>query len=217
MSEPSRPMLAIVGAGTYGSVIKELAEACGYRVAGFLDDRADAWGCDLDGLAVSGPIFEAMDGLPLGCQVAVAVGNNAVRLRILRETRNRGRGVPALISPHAIVSPSAEINEAVYLHPNSHVWTQAQLGVGVILSPHATVAHHTVLRDGCFVSTGANVGASIDVGECAMFGIGSTTSTGVRRIGAHSLVGAGAVIVRDTQDYGVYVGIPGRMIRVRSE
>lgn len=218
MSSPTdknRREMVIIGAGTYGSVIRELAESCGYGVVGFLDDDAAKWGTDLDGLPVSGPISSALDDAAADLAVAVAIGNNTARLAWLLAAQLRGREIPCLLSPWAIVSPSAQIGDAVYLHPGSHVWTQARIGLGSILSPHATVAHHTVLGQACFVSTGANVGASINVGEGALFGIGSTTSTGVRLVGAHTLVGAGAVIIRDTTDFGVYVGSPGRLIKVQ--
>ena len=106
------------------------------------------------------------------------------------------------------------MGDAVYVHPGAHVWTQAKLGFGSIVSPAATVAHHTELGEGCFVSSGARVAASIAVGRAAFFGIGSVTSTGISSVGEHTLVGAGAVVIRDTEPYGVYVGSPARLLRV---
>ena len=205
--------ITIIGAGTYGAVIAELAAECGYEIRSFLDDNEEAWGRTYLGAEISGPVDAALRSLPQGTAVAVALGDNCLRLRYLRQARELGHVTPTLISPGATVSPSATIEDGVFLHHGSHVWTQARLGLGTILSPHATVAHHTTLGDGCFVSTAANVGASITVGATAMFGINSTTSTGVARIGEGTLVGAGAVIIRDTEPFGVYVGSPGKLIK----
>ncbi|MGO1383681.1 MAG: hypothetical protein ACTHU1_02665 [Arachnia sp.] len=206
--------IVILGAGTYGPVIGELAESCGYQVVRYLDDDPSRFGAVLEGVPVNGPIASGVEALPPGSAVAVAIGNNDARLRWLREGQDRGLEVPSLVSPSAVVSPTAVLAEGVYLHPGCHVWTHAKLGAGTILSPHATVAHHTKLGDSCFVSTGANVGASITVGGQSMFGIGSTISTGVKNVAHHTFVGAGATIIRDTEPFGVYVGSPGRLIKV---
>lgn len=206
--------IAIVGAGSYASTIAELAESCGYRVVRFLDDDAVKHRSILDDKPVSYPIDQSLAELSRECAIAVAIGDNDARLRWITRSKELGHPIPALISPYAVVSPRATIHEGVYLHPGCHVWTHAQLAEGTILSPHATVAHHTRLGPACFVSTGANVGASIAVGESCMFGIGSTVSTGVASVGAHTLVGAGTVVIRDTVPYGIYAGTPARLLRV---
>ncbi|GAA4907404.1 hypothetical protein GCM10025789_28630 [Tessaracoccus lubricantis] len=208
--------LTIIGAGSYASTIVELAESCGYSVDALLDDDPVKVGSDIDGIRVDGPIAAALERLPDGASVAVAIGHNDTRLKWLMECRHRGLTTPHLISPHAVVSPRADIGDAVYLHPGCHVWSHASLALGTILSPHATVAHHTSLAASCFVSSGANVGASITVGEASMFGMASAVSTGVRHVSPHTLVGAGAVVIRDTEPYGVYVGNPARLLRVQT-
>lgn len=205
--------LVIIGSGTYGNVIAELAASCGYRVTAYLDDDLAKNGAHLDGIPVSGPIVKGLEGLSRKTAIAAAIGDNTARIRWLHKVRNEGFQTPSLVSPQSIVSPTAKIEEAVYLHPACNVWTQARIGLGSILSPNATVAHHTVLGEGCFVSSGANVGASIFVEYGAFFGMGSITSTGVKLIASRTLVGAGSVIVRDTEERGVYVGSPGRLLR----
>lgn len=204
--------IVIVGAGTYGAVIAELAVQCGYVVRMFLDDNEASW-TSQGTFPISGPVDSELRKLPAGSSIAVALGNNEVRTQLLNRAQTLRLKTPSLVSPTATVSPSATIEEAVFLHHGCHVWTQAHIGFGSILSVGATVAHHTVLGEGCFVSTAANVGASIVVGAHAMFGMNSTTSTGVRSIGARGIVGAGAVIVRDTEPGGIYVGSPGKLIR----
>ena len=137
--------ITIIGAGTYGAVSAELAAECGYEIRSFLDDNEEAWGRTYLGAEISGPVDAALRSLPQGTAVAVALGDNCLRLRYLRQARELGHDTPTPISPGATVSPSATIEDGVFLHHGSHVWTQARLGLGTILSPHATVAHHTTL------------------------------------------------------------------------
>lgn len=101
--------MAIIGAGSYGSVIAELAESCGYRVALFLDDDPAKYDTALDGLPVSGPIEGGLRSLPPRVAVSVAIGDNDLRLQWLRKAKELGHQVPALISPHAVVSESATV------------------------------------------------------------------------------------------------------------
>ncbi len=208
------PELAIIGAGQYSALVAELAETCGYHVVCYLDDDPGKQGTSVQGVPVRGPIAAGLPAIPRDVAVAVALGDNDARSKWLVAARQLGYRVPALVSPLATVSPSAEIGDGVHLHPGCHVWTQARVGLGSVLSPGTTVAHHTTLGEGCFAASGANIGASINVGRGAFFGIGSVTSTGVANIAEHTLVGAGAVIIRDTEPYGVYVGSPGRLLRV---
>ncbi len=208
--------IAIIGAGSYAATIAELASTCGYVTTQYLDDDCAKNGSRLDGAPIHSPIAAGLADLPSDCSVAVAIGNNDVRLFWLERARALGLDTPSLISPMSLVSPKASIGEAVYLHPGCQVWTHATLGNGTILSPHATVAHHTQLGEGCFVSTGANVGASITVDAGCMFGIGSVVSTGVSHVSSHTLVGAGATVIRNTEPYGVYVGNPARLIRTQT-
>lgn len=205
--------LVIIGAGTYATTIRELAEDLDYDTKFLLDDDRSKFGSTIDGLIVRGPILDMLEELPDRCAVAVAIGNNAVRLKLLAAARAAGHATPSLVSPHAVVSRTAVLGDAVYLHPGSHVWSHVRIGDGVILSPHATVAHHTVLEDGAFASSGARIGASIRVGRESFVGIGAVVSTGVREIAERSFIGAGAVVLKDTDERGVYVGNPARLLR----
>jgi UDP-perosamine 4-acetyltransferase len=179
----------------------------------WLDDDADKIGSRVLDLPVDGPIEAALGRLPETVPVLVSLGDNGLRLRWLRRARLLGHPTPALVSPSAEVSARAAIGEACYVHAFSLVWTGASIGFGTILDPRSTVLHDTALGQGCFVGSGAVIGGAVDVGERAFFGLGSVVSTTVSRIGAGTMVGAGAVVIRDTEPGGVYVGCPARRVR----
>lgn len=204
--------LTVVGAGGNASPIAELAESCGFTVVRYLDDDATKAGTAVEGVPIEGPIESGLAGLPSGSAVAVSFGNNAARARVLTTARDLGLALPALVSPLAVISPTATYEDAVCIHPLSQVWSHSHLGFGTVLHPHSTVAHHVTTGSACFLATGVNLGGTITIGDLAMFGTGSTVSSSVATIGENTFVGAGAVVIRDTEPNGVYVGNPARLL-----
>lgn len=205
----------IIGSGTYGEVMYELAEECGYKVLGFFDDDAEKSGemvmdtpvigrfCDLDDSEVSGKNF------------IVAIGNNPTRHKIMENINKRGGITPTLIHPTAQISKSAKIGKGVYIQMGAVIWTKAELGDYVIISPNTVVAHHSKIGHSSLISTSCAVGASVEVGEYCFFGFGSIVITGIKKVGKNVMLGAGTTVIKDTEDNVLMVGSPARVVRER--
>ena len=70
------PRLYIIGAGGHGRVVSATAEAAGFDVIGFFDDRSDLAGVKIDGYPVIGPLPPA---LPRDGHFVIAIGDCATR------------------------------------------------------------------------------------------------------------------------------------------
>lgn len=75
------------------------------------------------------------------------------------------------------------------------------------------IFHHTVIKDGVFISAGSTVGAYITLEQKVFVGMASNIITGVKIIGKDALIGGGAVIIKDVAENSVMVGNPGRFLR----
>lgn len=203
----------IIGAGTYGEVMYELAVLLGYNVKGFYDDDDKKKNKKIMGVEVVGKFSELNESEIRNKQFIVAIGNNHVRHRLMTEINNHGGYTPTLIHPSAVISPSAEIGKGVYIHANSYIWTKVKVGNYCIISPYVVIAHHTKLGDACLISTLSGIGASIKISDRVFVGMGSTIVTGLSVIGEDSIIGAGAVVLRDVESKSVYVGIPAKKLR----
>ena len=147
------------------------------------------------------------------------------------------------IEPEVVVKhpETMEIGDAVFIGAQSMIQGRfdgtCRIGNHVWIGPHSYFdARNLVLEDyvgwgpGAKVLGSAHTGDPIDlpiimtelkiqpvmVGYGADIGTNATLLPGVR-VGAHSIVGAGAVVTGDVPDYAIVAGVPARIIRYRDE
>ncbi len=206
----------IVGAGTYGEAMYELAEILGYSVKGFYDEDDGKLNASVMGAKVIGKFSNLSNNEINGKNFIVAIGNNESRYNIMTEINQKGGITPTLIHPSAVISPSAKVGKGVYIQANAYIWTEAQIGDFCIISPNTVIAHHTEIGKACLISTLAGVGASIKIKDKVFIGMGATIVTGLVTIGENSIIGAGSVVLKNIEENSVYVGVPARKIRNRN-
>ncbi len=209
----------IAGAGTYGAVYhKYLADQGQYDIVAFLDDDTSKIGQTINRLPVISEIRDFRKLREMGVEaVFCPMGNNRLRLEYLQNCLEEGFQTPGFIHPTVIIPDDTLIGKGVYILPGSIIMPFVDIRDFAMISMGVKVAHHTILREASFLSTGVNMGASIDFGQCAFAGIGSIITTGIKRVGHHATIGAGAVIIRDVEDHAVMVGNPGRVLRKQTD
>lgn len=112
------------------------------------------------------------------------------------------------IQPNATVGARCKISTHAFICEGVTIEDEVFVGHGVVFTndrfPRAVVDGHMQTKaDWDVVPTVVKQGASI--------GSGATVVCGVT-IGAHSIVGAGAVVSRDVPDYGIVRGVPARVV-----
>lgn len=202
----------IVGAGTYGEAMYELAEMLSYEVKGFLDEDDKKQKTTIMGSSVIGKFSSLTEKEMRDKNFIVAIGNNKIRESTMTKINNLGGITPTLIHPNATISPSANIGKGVYIQANAYIWTKASIGDFSIISPNVVICHHAVIGKACLVSNVSAVGASVNLGDRVFIGMGATIMTGVKMICEDTTIGAGAVVIDSIYLGGVYVGVPAKRI-----
>ncbi len=207
----------IIGAGTYGEVYLSYLRESGINVVGFIDDNIATHHTQIHGIPVLGgrEILRSAAKTHNVEAVYCPIGNNRVRVELLTLARELGYQTPNYIHPSAIVSADAKLGQGVYILPGSIVMPYTTIGDYTMVSMGVKIAHHSQLERGVFLSTGCNFGASIIAKEYAYCGISSTIMTGVKQIGCDSLIGAGAVVIRDVPDRAVVAGVPAKILKYK--
>lgn len=203
----------IVGAGTYGEAMCELALTLGYAVKGFYDEDEKKRKKIIMGYPIIGKYSELNEKDICNNNYIVAIGNNEIRYNIMKNIENYGGLLPNLFHPTAVISPTAKIGKGVYIQANAYIWTNVEIGNYCIISPNVVIAHHSNIGNACLISTLSGVGASITVRDKVFIGMGSTIVTGMDYIGENSIIGAGAVVLKNVEENTVYAGVPARRVR----
>ena len=149
--------LLILGAGQYGQVVRETAEAMGiFERICFLDDNNPA---------AIGKLAEYARFRGAYACAFVAMGNPALRKQWLEKLEEAGFELPVLVHPKAYISPSALLGCGTIVEPMAVVNTGAVVEKGSLLCAGCIVNHNAYIAVCCQIDCGAVVAAAANVAE----------------------------------------------------
>lgn len=209
--------LYIVGAGGFGREVAWLVERINeeepeWDLIGFIDDNTTIHGA----MEVDYPIV-GDDGylLALSQEVWVVCAVGAARTR--RKIIEKLKGCPnvnfaTLIDPSVICSRRVTIGQGSIICAGTILTVDISVGSHVIINLDCTIGHDSNIHDFVTIYPSVNVSGNVTVEECAELGTGMQIIQG-KHIGKESIIGAGAVVVRDIPEKCTAVGSPAKPIK----
>lgn len=196
----------ILGGGGHAKVVIEvLRQAALFEPVACVDSQGSG---DILGVPIVGDDARLPELLNSGINHAfVAIGSNRLRAKLMDKLREFGFQIVTVISPHAIVSPSAMIGEGVVIMPGAHVGTEARIESGTILNSNSNVDHDCVIGANCHLAPGSTLAGGVIVGAETFIATGVSVIPYIR-IGSRAVVGAGSVVIRDVPDGVTTFGVP---------
>ena len=140
---------------------------------------------------------------------------NRLRTRLYQDARGRGYRFATYVSSHAFVWRNAELGENSFIFEGNVIQPFVRIGNNCILWSGNHVGHRTVVHDNVFVASHAVISGYCEIGAGSFVGVNSTFNDHVR-VAADNVIGAGALITRDTEPGRVYVGAPAHAVPGRS-
>lgn len=204
--------IVVLGAGGHAKVVVDLLRTCGdYEVFGCLGEGKES--------VLGTPVLGGDDLLgPLRAEgvacVALGLGDNALRTRLGLDAIAKGFEAPALVHPRAVVASGVRIGRGTVVMAGAVINVGACIGDFCIVNTLACVEHDCTLGDGSHLAPQAALAGGVRLGAQAFMGVGSCAIPG-RCIGAHAIVGAGAVVVADIPEAVVATGVPARPMHKR--
>ena len=210
--------LIIIGGPGNGTVISStvediVRESREWEFLGFLNDQMKA-GDNLAGFPVLGTVDEAPQFNRTDCYFIYALVT--VKQAHDRIRRLHALGIPpdkfaALRHPTAVVSRNVRLGYGTVLMPGVIISPDVTIGNHTQLYANSFVGHDTRVGDYCFIANNASVGGRVTVEDGVH--IGSNSSIIERTtLGKWSVVGLGAVVLKDVEPYTKVVGNPARSI-----
>jgi len=207
--------LVIVGAGGLGREVAWMVERINqvnpkWNLLGFIDDSEKLKGSIVNGYPVLGST-EWLNKNKFNNLFAVcAIGASKVRKAVVSRLENVK--FATLIDPMALISDKVKIGEGSIICANSVLTVDITIGLHNIINIDCTIGHDAILQDFVTLYPSVNISGNTFIGECVEMGTGSQIIQGVK-VGEDTIVGAGAVIVKDLPRKCTAVGVPAKPIK----
>lgn len=207
--------LYIIGAGGFGREVAWLVERINevnpiWNLKGFIDDKESLWG-SVEGeyLVLGGcEYLNSLNNVYAVC----AVGSAKVRKIIIDKLKNSNVKFATLVDPSALVSNRVEIGEGSIICAGTVITVDIKIGNHVIINLDCTIGHDDVIEDFVTIYPSVNVSGNVLIGECSELGTGMQIIQG-KKVTPNTIIGAGAVVVKDCAESGTYVGSPAKRIK----
>lgn len=209
--------LIIVGASGFGREVAWAVERINakmptWNLLGFIDDAEDIQERDINGYKVLGKTADA--GKYKDAYFVVAVGASKVREKIVGNLKSANPNVKfgTVIDPTVEISDLVTIGEGTIICAHSIITVNISIGSHTIINLDCTVGHDAVLQDFVTLYPSVNISGLTDIGHAVELGTGVQIIQG-KTVGDYSIVGAGAVIVKDIPARCTAVGSPAKPIK----
>jgi sugar O-acyltransferase (sialic acid O-acetyltransferase NeuD family) len=203
--------LLIVGDGEFAEIAFEyFTHDAGREVAGFAVERAYLKKSELFGLPVVALEDVESRFAPADHEAFVAITYtqlNRVRARLCGIAKAKGYTLTSYVSSKAFVWRNAVIGENCFIFEMNVVQYGARIGNNVVLWSGNHIGHQAVVGDHCFLSSHVVVSGYCHIGESCFLGVNSTLGDRVT-VGRDTVIGAGAVVLKNVGDRQVMRGNP---------
>jgi sugar O-acyltransferase (sialic acid O-acetyltransferase NeuD family) len=133
---------------------------------------------------------------------------NTLRKKIYEEGKTKGYEFISYISSKATVCDN-EIGENCFILEDNTLQPFTKIGNNVVMWSGNHIGHHGIIEDHVFFTSHVVLSGHCHVKERAWFGVNSTIRDYIT-IGEGSLIGMGALITKDTEPNGLYIGAPAK-------
>lgn len=213
--------LIIIGASGFGREVAWLLERINakeptWNLIGFIDDDNKIQGSIINGYKVLGNTESIAN---YGDTFFVcAVGASKTREKIITKIKSFKSDIKfaTLIDPTVELSKLVKIGEGSIICSHTILTVNIEIGKHVIINLDCTIGHDAVLKDFVTLYPSVNVSGATVIGHGCELGTGMQIIQG-KAIGDYSIVGAGAVVIKDIPDNCTAVGSPAKPIKFHNQ
>jgi len=149
--------------------------------------------------------------------IAIAYSKmNKVRADLCEQAKQKGYELISYVSSKATTWADLSIGENCFIFENNVIQPFVKIGNNVIIWSGNHIGHHSTIHDHCFISSHVVIAGNVTIDPYCFLGINSTIRDGIK-IARECLIGAGALILKDTQEKGVYTTDSAKRLSIESD
>jgi sugar O-acyltransferase (sialic acid O-acetyltransferase NeuD family) len=143
-------------------------------------------------------------------------GMNKARAQKCAEGRQAGYRLATYVSTRCTYLTETPPGENCFILEDNTIQPFVTIGNDVFLWSGNHIGHDAVIEDHCFISSHVVVSGHVRVGAYCFIGVNATLRNSIT-IAPETLIGAGAVIMKDTGPKGVYIPTRTELFKKKSD
>lgn len=161
--------LLIYGSQDYSALVRDIAQDCGWTVAGYIDDsnKSD------EILGTYSFVKDNFSKSDYSIALGIGYNNLSTRNAVVKSVMGDDWSMPKLVHPRAVVHPSAQIGCGTVVMLGAIIDVRAQVGIASVCWPGSVISHDSSLGNNCFLSPNATLCGFVRTGDSCFFGAGS--------------------------------------------
>jgi len=137
--------------------------------------------------------------------VALSYKNvNKIRAEKYFEAKSKGYKLVSYISTKSVYWGDTKIGDNCFIFENQTIQPYVTIGNNVTIWSGNHIGHHSVIGDHSFITSHVVISGYVTIGPYSFLGVNSTIRDKIT-IAKASVIGAGAIIVKNTEEKGVYI------------
>jgi sugar O-acyltransferase (sialic acid O-acetyltransferase NeuD family) len=199
--------VVIFGVGDFAGVARVYLEADSpHRVVAFTANERYLDGPELAGLPTT-PLETLVETHPpdrYSMFVAIGFsGVNQARPEVYEECKARGYELISYVNSRATYWGELVLGDNCFVFEENVIQPNVRIGNDVILWSGNHIGHDSTIEDHVFIASHAVISGNVTIGESSFVGVNATFRDGIT-VAPRCVIGAGALIMKDTVKGGVY-------------
>ncbi len=211
-------VLGIYGAGGLGREILELARIINEEKHiwdGFIFIDDGNVSDEANGVKIY-KYLEAKDKYSVRLQIAMGVGEPAIRKKLFQKIKDDGVETPTLVHPDVYIPETTKIGSGTVIQGGCFISCNIEMKDYVLIQSHVNIGHDCIIGENSTLSSGTCISGAVHIGDGTYIAVGTLVKQGIT-IGSDSVVGMGSIVLKDIPENVIALGNPARAMKHKDD